>query len=414
MVAGQPVTTLTGADIQQLAAYISNLLAQTRQSGLNAAGYSDYGALGIGQGYGPNLAMLSLQAARDDANRNYGLNLQRYGLDYANTAFNQQMSAASHQLATLDLQTRRSGPEDWLRYNYVVNNAPGAPAPTVGAQAPQAPTPTVGAGAGGPGQLQLMPPQQGSSYYIDGEKQASNPFGQSPTGSWHSASQGEYDRMAGAAQQSSAQAQGPDTTAGFDTVAKADGSQGVQLDAGEIAAGAQWQPSPTDANGHFLLAFGGQAPHVGGGMHAAVVGDPQRGNRANPEMVMSSAPIFVKPLQGENAAGPEARKAAQQLPHYATGGVTGGYADAPFVSKLTQGGGAAFGGRGEELGPYGSAPIDYGRFLQLLPSEQAMTKGYIETPKDQGGLGGWFPDEMERARRASFQGLSLGQSGYAA
>lgn len=436
--AGAPVTSLQGVDLVKLAAEIANMLASQRQSGLSSAGYADYGALGMGGGFGPTLAreqfqaqtalaQQSMAAARDDAARNYSLDLQRFGLAYADTAFQQRLAAASQQIQMLDLQTRRSGPEDWLRYNHIINNKPAPTEPTVNAgQGPGAVAPTVGGQAPAMLQLGQKPPTQpdGTPWYIDGNRQATNPFGSSPSGAWYSASQGEYDKMAAIADQDQQNGgAGPDVHPEVNGIQGQDWTPGTTADSPltpgadqdvQRAQGYEWDPN--GSGGVHLLAFGGTSTRPAGasGMHAAVVGDAQRGNRANPELVMSRTPIAALPLQGKNSAGPKVKKAAMaKLPKRATGGMSA--AAAPFVQKVTGGDEAVpFGARGEALGSYGTSPLDYNKFLKLLPSEQAMTKGYVETPRDQGGLGGWFPDELERGRRASFQGLSLSPATYSA
>ena len=50
----------------------------------------------------------------------------------------------------------------------------------------------------------------------------------------------------------------------------------------------------------------------------------------------------------------------------------------------------------------------------LVVLAQVRARPRFETPPELGGLGGWFPDEVARAQRSSFQGLDFGPSGYAA
>lgn len=467
MVTGAPVTSVTGADIVELGARLRDLLQiQPRAQQLASGGYFDLASMG-GSGFAPNLAREQLNALRLDAERQYGLDVQRFGLSYAQTAFQQKLDAGAQQLQKLALQTQLKGPEDWLRYNYVMNNAPGAPAPTVGGPGQEItpPSPTVGAGAPGlsfggaggsaggsltPEQLAMLPPAERAAY-MAAEWNRTHPadstrpeaqlgaagirtapydfYGQQrgqagvqhwdPQRGWittpdqpkqggftfnQQTQQWTQDAPGAAAQPTDSQ---PDVSGiqgqGWtpQTYTDTQGTPGNTADDVQRAGGHTWDPNAT---GPVYLAFGGRSEPMRGGMHAAVIGDPQRRGEPNPELAMSSAPIFVKPLKGS----PKAQRMAQGAPRFATGGIV---ENAPFVSKALSGG-AAFGQRGEALGPYGTQPLNYTNLLRLLPSEQAMTQGYIETPVSQGGLGGWFADEYERARRTGFQGGSTGVSTY--
>jgi len=136
------------------------------------------------------------------------------------------------------------------------------------------------------------------------------------------------------------------------------------------------------------LAFGGQS-------NMAVVGDPQHGQQANPELAISASPISVVPM---NQMPDHLQQLLSGMPHMATGGMI----DAPFFQRL-KGGGPAFSGSG--LGEaWGQQPFSYRNYQQLAPSEQQMLQGYVDTPKQLGGLGGYFPDELDRARKAAFLG----------
>ncbi len=151
----------------------------------------------------------------------------------------------------------------------------------------------------------------------------------------------------------------------------------------------------------FGRAYGGQGSPMGNGMYGAMVGDPQRGNQANPEIVTSSAPFHVTPMN--------------QMPAHLRSGLdrmaTGGTVDAPFFKQLT-GGAPAF-GRSTLGQGWGEQPFSYVNYQQQLPSEQQMLRGYVETPRELGGLGGYFPDELERARRAAVTGPSFAGAGMA-
>jgi len=463
--AGAPVTSVTGGDITSLGAYIANLLAQLRTSSLESGGYFDLAAAGGMNGLAPTLAREQLDAVRLQAEREYLLDLQRFGLDYAKTAFDQKIAQGSQQLQKLALQTQLQGPGDWLRYNYVENNAPGAPEATVRdtGQGINPPNPTVGAGGGGGGgggaggpMLALTPEQRAQQMAAEWNRTHPNdnmrPEAQlgaaglrgntgvqhwDPQRGWiftpDKASQGGYtfdqqsqrwnqDAQASAPQDYEPSVSGLQSQDWTPSSTAADGTQS--------AGGHTWDPDAVYAPGEVpMLAFGGRSASSDG-MHKAVIGDPQRANQANPELAMSRAPIFAIPLKGN----PKAQRMAKGAPKFATGGIVAGDggssqlfdtsglglgaaagsrnpADAPFVKKL-QGGGTPFGQRGESLGPYGSQPFNYTNFLRLLPSEQQMTQGYIDTPTELGGLGGWFADELERSRRSGFQGASTGVSTY--
>lgn len=151
-----------------------------------------------------------------------------------------------------------------------------------------------------------------------------------------------------------------------------------------------------------------------------------------PAPAPEAQPMAPQPSQRrpQRAAGSRPR-GPMGAPHMATGGYVDGpdaqasdffntsvhsqadVANAPFLQKsLGNTQAPAFQARGEDLGAYGKQPFNLARFLTLMPSEQEMVKGLIETPTAMGGYGGYFADELERARRSSFTGASLAPSVY--
>lgn len=158
---------VTGADIINLGALLANMAAQTQLAFQDQAGYYNPALFGSMAGYQPTLArdQLALQerlglaglqldqnrlnldsalgfgnldlgrdqlnAAIAQAQRQYNLDVQRFGLDVANFNYNQRLGEAQTRLQQLGLLSSLRGPSDYLAYNYVLNNMAAPPGQAV-------------------------------------------------------------------------------------------------------------------------------------------------------------------------------------------------------------------------------------------------------------------------------------------
>lgn len=426
----QAQQALTGIDIVKLGAYLADLLAGRQQQQAGITGYDQSGL--------PTFAREQYGASRADADRQYQLDLQRFGLQYAQTMYQQRLGDAQIRLQQLALETDKQGPEDWLKYSYIMRNKVAPPSTAGGPIDPNiagAP-PTLTFGPGPDSEFPEYTAQQAAEFErgnpswrndMRRAKQMAAAYNQPPVAMGVQQQPAPQLTLGTAAGSSigpgganNATASGPGggvIDLQFEPDAPAPTQENIAFDQQQDAANAGLTGEARDAYDAAFgpggswdvpqLAFGGRAAPVGGGMYAAVAGDAQHGNRENREMVVSRAPFTVVP---ENRMNPQMRQMSRQLPHRALGGeVT---QQTPFVESL-QFGGAPFQARGEDLGVFGKTPFNYGNYARALPSEQAMFRGYVNTPQSQGGLGGYFEDELARARNSSFMGASnYGGAGY--
>ena len=233
-------TTAAPADIQTLVGYLIPQLTQQLQLNENADTRAYSGLTGYLDG-NPTLAREAYGAAREDALRQFSVDVAQLGLSQANLNFQQRVAEADTKLQELSTLAQQRGPKNALAYNYLLNNgvvpqgtAAGGSSISGGINQPYTTPPPSSAQQTITSSAQAAPAQPGASTYsIDGQQQAKNPFGASPTGAWYSSSPEEYAKAAAAVGNTAPAA--PDQTPGY-TI----DPNGVNLSAGEIANGAQW------------------------------------------------------------------------------------------------------------------------------------------------------------------------------
>lgn len=409
--------TVQGIDIVKLGAYIADLLAGRQQSQSGISGF--YDPASYPNQRTPTLERERYGASRADADRNYALDVQRFGLQVAQANY-------QNRISELGLQTQLQGPKDWLKYSYAERNL----------KAPEN-LPNVG-GIGGAfqiPQLQMNTQPNDGTLTADQQRTATtntligraNDFGRSNGGAVPATAtanaaavppppaglngfdqfNGSEPAVWGAGRASGATLAAPQgmTNASIPSLAFGGGSKPMRFypqdlgdrspnAGGSHAMGADFIPADADGGGSARV----------GSMHMAQVGDPQQPGVPNRELAMSKSPITVVPFDDLD----EETKAMlmRHVQRMADGGTTDPYqvnGDTPFVSAV-QKGAPAFGARGDALGAFGVKPFSYVNYQRALPSEQAMLQGYVDTPTDQGGQGGYFADELQRSKNAAFTG----------
>lgn len=319
---------VTGAEIANLGAMLAQMAAQTQLGFQDQAGYYDPSLFGSMSGYQPTLArdQLSLQrelglgnlglgrdqlqldrelgfgnlglgrdqlnAAIAEAQRNYQLDVQRFGLEVANVNYQQRLGEATVRLEQLGLLSSLRGPSDYLAHNYVMNNmsAPQGTAVdpfqmTAGLNQPYNPPP-----------MQNIPQPAPTTMY--NQQMKAQPSSGAGTGAGTSAPP-PTNAMA-----PKPKAVAPPSPSGVAI------SGNPQADA-QLKASAAWAGAPPNIQAEFdrisanmanthanavaknpnfqLFAEGGQSP---GGM--AIVGDDPSGQyTGNEELVMSNGPFEV-------------------------------------------------------------------------------------------------------------------------
>jgi hypothetical protein len=157
---------VTGSEIVNLGALIAEMQRAGQLQAQEQAGYYSAGSLGPGA-FNPTLArdqlelqrqlgLGSLDLGRDqlgldrelgfgnlalgrdqlnaaiaEAQRNYQLDLQRFGLDVATHNYNQRLGEATVRLEQLGLLSSLRGPSDYLAHNYTLNNMAAPPGQAV-------------------------------------------------------------------------------------------------------------------------------------------------------------------------------------------------------------------------------------------------------------------------------------------
>lgn len=202
---------VTGSSIVNLGAIIAQMNAQAQLAAQDQAGYYQPSTLGNMSGAQPTLARDQFTAAQADAQRQYQLDLQRYGLQVAQFNYDQRLGESQQRLQGLQLLAGLKGPEDYLKYNYMMSNMAAPPGQAADpfkftqgmnqqytSPPPQAPTTTAPAnpfassansasnsGAGGgasasSGPVNAMPPAPKQSNAITGNQPADQALLQAP------------------------------------------------------------------------------------------------------------------------------------------------------------------------------------------------------------------------------------------
>ena len=299
----------------------SGLLPTLNREQLNLSRDLGVGNLALGRD--------SLNAQIADAQRQYQLDLQRFGLDVANFNFQQRLGEATTRLQQLDILSGLRGPGDYLKYNYMLNNmaAPQGqevnpynftnglnqpytaptmpqiqqPAPTTqynqqssGTTQPPAQTPKPATGAGGttpaiPATPTYTPPSSGTA--ISGNPGSDKQF--------------------------------------FDSTGWGSQPQNIQDDFWRISnlMNQQYQTQSQNAGGNPGYAGGGVAPGM------AIVGDQESGKPTHhEEMVVSPAPFVVIP-HDQLMNMQRMFDGGIVTPHAAQGGMYGGYEGQPPMQR---------------------------------------------------------------------------------
>lgn len=417
-VVSQPSTAqsvLTGDDLIKLMTWLYQQQQSAALAPSQTTGYAPASLTGGDAGaFNPTFAREQFNAQQQNANRQYALDAQRFGLNVAQQAYTQRMGE-------IQALTNLQGPGDWLKYNYAIHNLPysGQANPTpqqaaggsmdLGGMASWAQQQGTTVGGTPNTSQQVAVPPGTPNYVSQGMDANGNITYGAPTGYQGGAPRANVVPVAAPptyqppptvstswAQPSQATNPGQYRSEG-DTMMDAQNQRAAALAA---AQGNAPTPIPHDAYG------GGSAQMVpqlamGGQANMAVVGDQQRGQRGpNPELAMSASPITVMPF---NRMPESVMRYMDQMPHAATGGTID--QNAPWFSGLSGGGNPGFGASG--LGSaLGQQPFSYQNYMHLLPSEQQMLQGYVNSPTGVGGAGGYFPDELARSMRGAATGNS--------
>lgn len=456
MVQQAPIEMLLGSALPLLGAQIADMAAGRNLQLSDLMGFFN------GQS---TLARDQFTAARDAAERNYQLDLRRFGLDEAELRFQQRLAEASLKLESMALLSSQRGPENYLAYNHTLNglDAPEGTAadpfnlagglggdgggtnllettfpdgskgfvnlmtggisggstgdagrasgvmPSAAAGSTPAPAPAQSGPAAAPTQPVPQPPSQtGSAPNWQQEAQRLAGLGYNiPTGSQY--------------QWPGAVTSGPVTRAAQPAASVAPmpvRAPGIAVPPAPIAAavpdmGAIERPPPIRYSGDAVepprplprYAEGGAQQ---GGM--AIVGDaPEGESGGHPELVVSAGPFAVMPFDGEMPEG---------IRKMATGGIEGfqtfnpqQIASAPFMKKLTGqmdpgawgnfAGNTTLPGTNTQFNPF---DLNLASWTRMAPSEQGMAQGTIETPRRMGGLGLDFADVIANMLRGAPRG----------
>lgn len=331
------------------------LLAQGNQ-GLQAGGLT--GMLDTGSGILPTLALRQYESSRQDADRNYEVDLARFGLQQAEFNYTQRLSEAQLRLQTMQTLASMRGPENAFAYNYALNglNAPaGTPADptsniTAGVNQPSnvQPQRPAGGGAGGvavapalgakPPVAPLIPPTTlpkqppGYNSTVPGQPGGFlNPVtDNNPGTNWiDPANQGDYNAPGGSYDDPNQPGYGT-----YEDLNQAQQSAGGAA----IAPPTEHTPGTsetiqTPGGGSYTVNYGrGGAPGqpLPGGGSAAVVGDdPQGGDDENEELAIAiddNLIVLSKQADGKYGISPKtlARFKDAGGPQAATGGLIAG------------------------------------------------------------------------------------------
>lgn len=171
--ASNPIDVLLGTAIQQMLFGQADTIAGRGLQAGQLTGYIPGDLLGMSGSLIPSLALRQYESSRQDADRNYEVDLSRFGLQQAEFNYQQRLGQAQVRLQTMAQLASMRGPENAFAYNYALNglNAPaGTPAdPTANIAGginqpsnitPQRPAGGTGAtGAGVPAALPVVPPK---------------------------------------------------------------------------------------------------------------------------------------------------------------------------------------------------------------------------------------------------------------
>lgn len=421
---------VAGSGIAELMAAILNQAAANQNNLYGMAGYVDPSALGWGNGspmptlareqfdlarilgFGGlgldreslelqrmlGLAGLGLDREQLDLSRLFGT--QDRALDAERFNFDQRLAEQNLWLQGLGLQAQQRGPENYLAYNYLLNNL-GAPAGeqvdtrawTEGLvqpySAPPAPAPAA--------QAAPAPRRQAKPTAKPAPKapKPKAPKRQAPARNFNPRNPVDMRDL-----HEQGSAMGLDLGSGQNIGSYAKTPQGLASLAEGMQAMGIGQPWPKMAQGgqtYAPLLVVGDNPSGMSGEHEEIVFNP------------TNAPLIVMPSKGR-AAG---------LPHAAQGGMFGGttygsdaIAGQPWIQKLL-GGGPLFGGNQLDTTLPGS-DVDLGfgfnlaNFADLMPSEQQQARGTFETPRNMGGLGLNFEDVLAASMRQAPVGRRAG------
>lgn len=128
-----PIDVAGGTGIEAIMQQIAQMMAQMRGGNSAIAGIMDPRLLTGTQstntaGYIPTLAKQQFDQTKMEADRNYALDVDKYGLSVAQFNYTQRMQTAQLSLDTLTKMATLSGPKDQIAYQYALKGL-AAPAP---------------------------------------------------------------------------------------------------------------------------------------------------------------------------------------------------------------------------------------------------------------------------------------------
>ena len=284
---------LTGADILKLSAYLQNLANTDQRAYATLSGYLNGS---------PTLQRDMWQGTRQDAERQYAIDVAQLGLQQANLNFQQRVAEADTKISEMGLLASQRGPENAIAYNYLLNNgvapsgtAVGGSSISTGINQPYAAT------AGGLGGAIVMPNQQGDAMARANAMSAA----------WNAGDYGKYQQLGGTA----AIPQGPeqggmdagsapqtfDNAAALAGTMAATGRDEAQIAADNAQTMAAFGNMNAAAEGGYMNDLGGRMSWLSGAKRMAdggvamgepvIVGDPKSGAPTTPNIEMA-APVM--------------------------------------------------------------------------------------------------------------------------
>lgn len=335
----------------------------------------------------------TLNASIADAQRQYQLDVQRFGLEVAKQNYDQRLGEATTRLAQLGMLAQQRGPKDYLGYNYLLNNMDQPPGTTTnpfasGINQPYTPPPmqdipqpaptqqynqtsTSGSsapGVGGSGGTQVPAAPHAPSSALP---QGAQPYKAPPPSSTGAAISGNPAADAQLAASSGWAGAPPDIMAEFNRIS------------GNMNNAYQAQVQNTGGNPGY--AGGGVAP---GG--TAIVGDSTSGKpTGNEEAVISPGPFEVLNHQDTKAAGLLGDQGGPPAPPQGADiAAQAGQALMALITEIVHG--AMAGGDQADVPPHpdqpGAPPMDQGSAMAQAAPHAAQGGSFGGWGQQQGGV----------------------------
>lgn len=443
-VAPEEAITMNDTSMEQLWGYLlpylseqANGPAANRDITLQTlAGYLNPNSLGFDTGAGvPTLARDMFEEAQYEADRQYALDVGRFGLEQAQLNYQQRLAEAQTRISELSLLSSQRGPSNQLAYQY---NLRGLSAPAGTAVNPHQGSQNINQ----PAAISLPTPQPRAE-----AAPVTAPAPQTQASSMAAPPMEEPRRHAiGVASPTAPGSAGADQYAAASAQSKQLAAQGEATYTG--TEGGLWKKDGNDwvevisADKIPKLAEGGVADNM------AVVGedgpelairmpdgfavlneeqlgmDPMAmpaqsgGGNAGEKGILDAIGAIVR--QAFQSGGEQPRRAAEGAIFDNTVYDPSQMAGQPAIQSIANGMRLpAFQGNSFDMtlpGTETTIPMGHkanvGDLMNMHQSERDTLQGFIETPREMGGLGLMFGDWLEGATRAAPLGRSFGVAGY--